>query len=142
MKKLFIAVIMMTSLATFAQERKMKREEFTPEQRVELQVKKMTLELDLNEKQQSDMKKLLTEQSKKRQAAKAKHEASKESGKTPTSEERFAMRSKMMDEKIAFKAEVKKILSEKQMAKWEENKADRMERTKGQRRMTRHKSEK
>lgn len=142
MKKLLIVVIMMSSLVTFAQDRKMKREEFTPEQRVELQVKKMTLELDLNDKQQNDMKKLLTEQAKKRQAAKAKHEATKESGKTPTNEERFAMRSKMMDEKIAFKSEMKKILNEKQMEKWEANKGDRMERKQGERRMMRHKSAK
>lgn len=137
-----IAVIMMTSLLTFAQDRKIKREEFTPEQRVELQVKKMTLDLDLNEKQQKDLKALLMQQSKKREEAKAKHDAAKEAGTKPTSEERFAMKNKMMDEKIAFKSEMKKILNEKQMAKWEENKEDRMEHMQGKRKMMHHKSEK
>jgi periplasmic protein CpxP/Spy len=140
MKKLLIALVMMGSLTTFAQDRKTKMEEFTPEQRVELHVKKMTLDLDLNEKQQSDIKKLLTEQNKKHEAARAKHEAAKESGKTPTPEERFAMRSKMMDEKIALKSEMKKILNEKQMERWEELKDDRMEHMQNNRKEMRHKS--
>ncbi|ESU29301.1 hypothetical protein FLJC2902T_06970 [Flavobacterium limnosediminis JC2902] len=139
MKNVIIAVVMMISLATFAQDRKMKREEFTPEQRVELQTKKLTLELDLNEKQQKDIKKLLTEQSKKHEEAKAKHKAMKESDKAPTNDERFAMKSKMLDEKIAFKSEIKKILSEKQMAKWEELKEERMKQMKEQKSMRHHK---
>lgn len=146
MKKVLIVLLAMGSLTAFAQERKMKREEFTPEQKVELQVKKMTLELDLNEKQQKDLKGVLTQQSKKREEAKAKHKAAKDTDVKPTSDERFAMRSKMMDEKIAFKGEMKKILTADQMAKWEEHKEEhresRMERREGQQRMMRHKSRK
>ena len=142
MKKALIAVVMMGSLVTFAQDRKMKMEEFTPEQRVELQVKRMTLDLDLNDKQQKDIKKLLTEQSKKREEAKAKHEAVKATDKKPTNDERFAMRNRMMDEKIAFKAEMKKILNEKQMEKWEDHKEDKKEQMQHRRKMTRHNSEK
>lgn len=142
MKKVVIAVVMMVSLTTFAQDRKMKKDNFTPEQRVELQVKKMTLDLELNDKQQKDLKKLLTEQSKKREEAKAKHEALKAADKKPTNDERFAMRNKMMDEKIAFKAEIKKILNEKQMEKWEEHKEDKREHMQHRRKMARHNSEK
>lgn len=142
MKKVLIAIIMMSSLATFAQDRKMKRNDFTPEQRVELQVKKMTLDLDLNDKQQKDLKKLLTEQSKKREEAKIKHEAIKAADKKPTNDERFAMRNKMMDEKIAFKAEMKKILNEKQMEKWEERQEDKKEHMQHRKKMARHNSEK
>lgn len=139
MKKVFIAVVIMVSLTTFAQDRKMKMEDFTPEQRVELQVKKMTLDLDLNDKQQKDLKKLLTEQSKKREEAKAKHEAAKKADTKPTTEERFAMKTKMMDEQIAFKAEMKKILNEKQMEKWEEHREDKMEKMQERHKMMRHK---
>jgi len=139
MKKLLIAIIMTGSLATFAQDRKMKMEEFTPEQRTELQVKKMTLELDLNDKQQKDLKKLLTEQSKKHEEAKAKREAAKKDGTKPTNDERFAMKSKMMDEQIAFKAEMKKILNEKQMTKWEEKRENRMEKMQNKRKEMHHK---
>jgi len=139
MKKVLIAIVMMSSLATFAQDRKMKRDDFTPEQRVELQVKKMTLDLELNDKQQKDLKKLLTEQSKKREEAKAKHEAAKASDKKPTNEERFAMRNKILDEKIAFKSEMKKILNEKQMEKWEEQREDKMEHMQDKRKAMHHK---
>lgn len=139
MKKLLIAIVMLGTLTTFAQDRKMDQDKLTPEQRVELQVKKMILDLDLNDKQQKDIKKLLTEQSKKREEAKAKREATKKAGTKPTSDERFAMKSKMMDEQIAFKAEMKKILSEKQMEKWEEHKEDRMEQMRNRRTGMHHK---
>lgn len=131
---------MMVSLATFAQDKKMNMDEFTPEQRAELQTKRLTLELDLNDKQQKELKKLLTEQSKKQEEARAKHKAMKESGKEPTTDERFAMQSKMMDEKIAFRAEIKKILSEKQMAKWDELKEERMEKMQEHKKARYHKN--
>lgn len=139
MKKLLIAVVLMSTLATFAQDRKMNQDKLTPEQRVELQVKKMTLDLDLNDKQQKDIAKLLTEQSKKREEAKAKREAVKKADTKPTSEERFAMKNKMMDEQIAFKAEMKKILNEKQMEKWEAQREDRMEQMQNRRKGMRNK---
>ncbi|UOK42590.1 MULTISPECIES: hypothetical protein [Flavobacterium] len=126
MRNVIIAVVMMISLATFAQDRKMGHDEFTPEQKAELQAKKMTLELDLNNKQQKDLKKLLTEQNKKREEAKAKRREMKDSDKKPTSDELFAIKSKMLDEKIAFRTEMKRILSEKQMEKWEELREKRM----------------
>ncbi|MGX7666975.1 hypothetical protein [Flavobacterium pedocola] len=144
MKNLAVAVIAFIGLTVQAQERKMEQVNLTPEQRVELQVKKMTLDLDLNDKQQKEVKSLLTAQSKKREEAKAKREAAITDGKTPTSDERFAMKNKMLDEQIAFKGEMKKILNEKQMQKWEENKEERMENRRehlqDKRRMMHHKS--
>lgn len=142
MKKLALAVIAFIGLTVQAQERKMERQELTPEQRVELQVKKMTLDLDLNDKQQKDVKALLTAQHKKMEEAKAKHQAAKNENKKPTSEERYAMKSKMLDEQITFKADMKKILTEKQMEKWEEQKADRRENRMERKRTMHHKSEK
>lgn len=142
MKKLALAVIAFIGLTVQAQERKMERQELTPEQRVELQVKKMTLDLDLNDKQQKDVKALLTAQHKKMEEAKAKRQAAKTENKKPTNEERYAMKSKMLDEQIAFKADMKKILTEKQMEKWEEQKAERRENRMQRKRMMHHKSEK
>ncbi|ESU23448.1 hypothetical protein FEDK69T_16140 [Flavobacterium enshiense DK69] len=139
MKNVIIAVVMMISLTAFAQDRKMRHEEFTLEQKTELQVKKMTLELDLNDKQQKNLKNLLTEQNKKREEAKAKHQAMKDSDKKLTSDELFAMKNKMLDDKIAFKADMKKILSEKQMEKWEELKEKRMTQMREQKKNRYHK---
>lgn len=44
-----------------------------------------------------------------------------------------------MDEQIAFKAEMKKILNEKQMTKWEEKRENRMEKMQNKRKEMHHK---
>lgn len=104
-------------------------EQFTPEQRSELQVKKLTLELDLNESQQKEMKAFIADKNTKMEAHKTAMKAMKEKGTKPTSDERFAMKSKMLDEQIAAKKRMQKILNEKQFEKWtalkEEHQADR-----------------
>ncbi|ODS81992.1 MAG: hypothetical protein ABS44_18690 [Chryseobacterium sp. SCN 40-13] len=114
----------------FAQEKATRgeRERMTPEQQVQLQVKRMTLDLDLTAKQQKDVEKLLTEQSQKREAVKAAQGDVKKNYKEMTSDERFAMQNKRMDEKIAFKGEMKKILNAGQMEKWEKRDNMRQER--------------
>lgn len=121
MKNLIVAVIMMAGVAMSAQHRGEKREHFKPEQRAELKAKEMTLALNLNEKQQKDVKALLLDRSKKAEAAMAQRKAAKDAGKKPTADERFAMKSKMLDEQIAMKAEMKKILSAEQFDKWEKH---------------------
>lgn len=104
-------------------------EQFTPEQRSELQVKKLTLELDLNESQQKEMKAFIADKNAKMVAHRTAMKAMKEKGTKPTSDERFAMKSKMLDEQIATKKRMQKILNEKQFEKWtvlkEEHQGDR-----------------
>ena len=104
-------------------------EQFTPEQRSELQVKKLTLELDLNESQQRDIKAFIADKNTKMETRKTAMKAMKEKGTKPTSDERFAMKSKMLDEQIATKKRMQKILNEKQFEKWtvlkEEHQRDR-----------------
>ena len=51
MRTWILAAIMLVGLSAAAQPGDRQRERLTPEQRVELQVKRMTLELDLNDKQ-------------------------------------------------------------------------------------------
>lgn len=123
MKRLIIAALLIVGLSSFAQDKKEieKRgnrtpmEKFTPEQRNQLMLKKMTLELDLNAKQQEQMKQIIAEQSSKREAMKAKQ---KENKQKPTTDELFAMKSKMLDEQIAMKNKMKTILSPEQFEKW------------------------
>ena len=81
MKKVFLAALLFVGITTFAQEKREQREKLTPEQRVELQAKKMKLDLDLNDKQVADVKKLLLEQAKKREAKKAEFQAKKDDAK-------------------------------------------------------------
>ena len=127
MKKLILAIALVATTLTFAQDRKARGEKLTPEQQTELQVKRMTLELDLDEKQQKEIKTILVEQSKKRETKLAEMKAKKEKGEKPTADERFAMKNEMLDNQIAMKARMKKILKPEQFTKWEEKQADRKE---------------
>lgn len=101
-----------------------KMNDMTPEQMATLQTKKMTLALDLSESQQSQIQALNLENVKVRKTKMEERKAKKEVGerKKRTSEERYAMSNARLDAQIAQKEEMKKILSEKQMEKWEKMK--------------------
>lgn len=133
MKKLALIVLLVVGLSTYAQEGKKQerqgaeRERLSPEQRNQLQLKKMTLDLNLNESQQKEIAKILEEQSAKRQAEMATFKANKDKGVKPTAEERFAMKNKKLDEAIAVKAKVQKVLTPEQFKKWEDMKKENRE---------------
>jgi protein CpxP len=130
MKKVFIVAVLAISLSSVAQDRKERPsrgeiEQMTPEQRSQLLVKKLTLELDLNAKQQEQVAKIMAEQTAKREALRAERKAKKEEAKA----NRFEMVNKRLDEQIEMKNKMKGILSADQMAKWEtlkEKTKDRM----------------
>ena len=108
MKKLIVAALLVVGLTTYAQEkegRKAGRKKLTSEQKVDLQVKKMTKDLNLNEKQTKDVRALVAKQVKKREAIKAQMQAEKE----------------------AVSVEMKKILTAEQYAKWEKNREEKIE---------------
>jgi len=125
MKKLItIALIAIMGVSSYAQERPGRpegnpMEKFTPEQRNQLMLKKMTLDLDLNASQQKEMGKLIAEQGAKREAHMKDRKAKTAK---PTSDEIFEMKNKMLDEQIAMKGKMKKILSPEQFKKWDEMK--------------------
>ena len=73
-------------------------DQFTLEQRSELQVKKLTLELDLTESQQKEIKAFIADKNTKMEAHRTAIKEKKKKGKKPTSDERFAMKSKMLFE--------------------------------------------
>ena len=133
MKKLALIVLLVVGLSTYAQEEKKQerqgaaRERLSPEQRNQLQLKKITLDLNLNESQQKEIAKILEEQSAKRQAEMAAFKANKDKGVKPTAEERFAMKNKKLDEAIAVKAKVQKVLTPEQFKKWEDMKKENRE---------------
>jgi len=118
MKKILITALLMVGMTAFAQEKETpKPEKLTLEQRNELQLKQLTLDLDLTTSQQNEMKKIITEQSAKKEKALAERKATE--NKNLTSDERFAKRSQLLDEQIALKQSVKKILNAEQYSKWE-----------------------
>jgi Spy/CpxP family protein refolding chaperone len=108
MKKVIVAALLVVGLTTYAQEKEGRRsgkEKLTSEQKVNLQVKKMTKDLDLNEKQTKDVRALVAKQVEKREAIKVQMEAEKE----------------------AVSVEMKKILTAEQYAKWEKNREEKIE---------------
>lgn len=119
MKMWILAMAMAVSVGASAQDRKEHHEPLKPEQRAELQSKRMTLALDLNEKQQKDMQQLLLEKGKQRSEFRRQHMAERKAGKELTADERFDRKNKILDDRIAMKAEMKKILTPEQFGKLE-----------------------
>ena len=127
MKNVPIVIMLLCSISLFAQRPghgKMdkqnplmeKMESFTPEQRADLESKRLTLSLDLNENQQQAIKNLSIEKTSKRKAERLDPDALKKL----TSEELYQFQATKLDNQIAFKAEMKSILSKDQFAKWEQ----------------------
>lgn len=129
MKKLFVVAFLAMSMVGFAQKREGKMnperaemEQLTPEQRTQLMVKRLDLELDLTDQQKKQITTYFQSQEAKRAEKVAAFKAKKQEGKKLTSEERFAMRDEMLDQQIANKEQMKKILTPAQFEKWEQMK--------------------
>lgn len=123
MKKLIVFAFLIVGTHIIAQERNRKHqgnqmEQFTPERQSQLVLKKMTLELDLNETQQKELTSFISDKMAKKETHKAEMKALKEKGVKPTNDESFAMQIKMLDEQIAAKKSMQKILNAKQFEKW------------------------
>jgi len=136
MKKVIMAALLVVSLSSVAQQRRERpnrdqMEKLTPEQRQEKHLNKLTTDLNLNAKQQEEVKKLLAEQSAKAAEFKAKREAKREAKKDEqllaSAKERKEMAQKMKAEKEANDAKMKSILTSEQYTKWENDREIRKE---------------
>ena len=126
MKKVIVAALLVVGLTTFAQEKEAKKaleERLTKEQKVDFQVKKLTKDLDLNEKQAKDMRVLVTKQVDKRETKIAEMRAKKEE----KAQNREELRANMEKDQAANKEEMQKILTPEQFAKWEKIRDERKE---------------
>jgi cold shock CspA family protein len=129
MKKLVVAFLLIVGITAMAQEKEMKRPNgdkfasLTPEQKVEFQVKKMSKDLNLNEKQVKEMKALVTKEVEKREAIKAEMKALQ-------AKQRIEMKAKMDEEYASMSNEMRKILTSEQFTKWEKIHEERREKMK------------
>jgi preprotein translocase subunit SecD len=145
MKKLAsILVLVFAFTVTLQAQKKGKQNEkgpkLTVEQYADLAVKKMTLGLDLSDKQQSQIKPLMNAQAAARKAAMESRKKNRTANKKPSADEIYAMRSAQLDNQIAFKNQMKNILNKEQFEKFEQMKNDRKE--KGRKMMMRKKQAK
>lgn len=118
MKKIiFLAMtlFMVSAVTSQAQERQ-QREKMTPEQQATRTVEQLNKELTLTEKQQTDLKKWYTDSYTQRAKNMEKNRDNRE-----------AMRETMKKDQEATQAQLKKVLTEEQFKKYQENEKKRME---------------
>lgn len=119
MKKIIVLIALMVMTVTQAQEgrqgqRGERMKDVSPQEMATVQSKKLTLALDLSDQQEKDVYQILFKQAEKRKANKL----SREDREKLTDEQKKEARLKMLDEKIAVKRSMKKILNNDQYAEW------------------------
>lgn len=122
MKKLALVVVLISGISLNAQRHGGDRnsmKDLNPQEVATLQTKKMTLALDLDQKQQTEIHSLFLTNATERKNKMDERKASKEEGNRPSKEERFTMQNERLDHMIAQKAAMKEILSQEQFEKWE-----------------------
>jgi Spy/CpxP family protein refolding chaperone len=129
MKKLVVAFLLIVGITAMAKEKEMKRPNgdkfasLTPEQKVEYQVKKMSKDLSLNDKQVKEVKALVTKEVEKRNTIKSEMKALQ-------AKQRIEMKAKIDEEYAAMSNEMRKILTSEQFTKWEKIHEERREKMK------------
>lgn len=126
MKKIILILALSSFTIINAQEKDAnQKNKMTIEQRNQLHLKKMTLDLDLTPAQQKEVAQLIAEESTKRESKRKEMLANKENEKKLTADEKFKLQNERLDNQIAHKAKMRKILNDKQFEKWESNKEKR-----------------
>ncbi|MDD7915004.1 hypothetical protein [Polaribacter ponticola] len=128
MKKIasiLILVFAFTFTAHAQKSRKDKAPKLSIEQHTELAVKKMTLALDLSNKQQNQIKPLLKAQAQEKKAMMLKRKEARNNKRKPSADEIFAMKNKYLDNQIAFKNNMKNILNKEQYEQFEKMKKNK-----------------
>lgn len=140
MKTLFVVALALFTLQSFAQdpaqqiervpkkERKQKMKDLSAEEQATLSTKKMTLALDLNEKQQAQVKEVLLAQFEKRPAKPQNKEEL-------TKEQRLEMMNARLDAQIEVKKQMKSILTKEQFEKFDKMQSRRYHNGKGKHKM-------
>jgi len=133
MKKLVFIALAFITLQAMSQERNREvnnenkkervheRQNISAQDMAKLQTKRMTLDLDLTEAQQSEIEKLNFENAKNRKSKRKAHEKNGK-GEKPSQEEHLKMTNERLDAQIATKRKMKKVLDDEQYKKWEKQK--------------------
>jgi len=96
-----------------------KLEKFSVDQKANLMVKKLTLKLDLSQKQQKNLKPLLIKKISEKKALRDMKKTAKKEKTKFSANERYAMMNSRLEKQIAFKKELKQILNKEQFEKFE-----------------------
>lgn len=127
MKNVLIAVLLFVGFSIYSQEAnapknkkdKGSKEMKSPEQRSEAMLAKMTTELNLDAKQQTQIKPILAEQSAKMEAMRAQMKANKENNVALSDADKKEMRKQRMADKEANDTKMQAILTSEQFVKYQ-----------------------
>lgn len=128
MKQLLIIAIAFTTLQTIAQEdKKHKRherteimKELTPNERATINTKRMTLELDLNESQKTQVQEIMLKNAiEQQEKMKARKDKKGDEKNKPSKEDYVKHVNERLDRQIEMKSKMKAILTAEQYKKWE-----------------------
>ena len=113
MKKLILILVFALGVIFTSQAQKREKrvhKQFTPEQKLQLAIKNMTLNLDLENHQIQKIKPLIQDQMKERALRHQQRKLNKGKRQKLSKSERFETKMKHLDKKIAFQREMKAIL--------------------------------
>lgn len=117
-----LLTILFINTISFSQKKERPTEKMDPEKIAELRIKKMTLELDLTEKQQKEIKPFLLKQAEKVALKKEEIKTRKEKNEKLSTDERFEIKNESLDFQIEMKNKLKETLTTEQFEKWEKTK--------------------
>lgn len=124
MKKVLLMLVIIVNCVATAQSKTGQlenREKRAPEERVEKQLKKMTSDLNLDEKQTASTRQILLDQAAKREQKMAARQQNNEDEMTLPTQDKKAMLSEAKQNYKELKTQMQSILSQEQYAKWEKN---------------------
>ena len=121
--KNLVNILVLVFAFTFTAQAQKKRgnmgSKLTIEQQTTLAVKKMTLVLDLSDKQQEQIKPIVMSKITNKNEFTEKRKTARINKQKPTSDEIFAIKNKQLDHQIIMKNSIKNILNEEQFEKFE-----------------------
>jgi periplasmic protein CpxP/Spy len=125
MKKLVLVAFILSATLGFSQEKKAQRADASPEERANIQVKKLKTELELNEKQEEKVKTIIVTQIKQFDVIKENIKKKRLAGEKPTVDDIKKANDAREANEANLELELKKILTKEQLAKYEQKKEER-----------------
>ena len=126
-----LILVFLFTLTIKAQKKRDYKQQPTINQQTSLKVKQMTMVLDLSDKQQQQITPLLKTAIAFRQAAMEKRKEARKQKRRPSSDEIYAIKSQLLDNKISMKRNMKNILNATQFKTFKKMYKQRMKKKKG-----------
>ena len=126
-----LVLIFVFTFTIQAQKKRGYKQQLTINQQTSLKVKQMTLVLDLSDRQQQQVTPLLRAAIAFRQAAMKKRKEARKQKKRPSSDEIYAIKSQLLDNKISMKRSMKNILNKTQFETFKKMYKQRIKKKKG-----------